>query len=627
CITGYLYHSIELYQVSNQIPMSFLSAMLFFLISIAVLLTRCEFGFFSLFTKKYIGSKVARILIPVAVIISIVLGVLRLYVEKTNYFSSTLLVAIFAMANLIIFMILIWRCCIYLNKENKAYNLELRKRSIAEEELKTSEQFLNTLIENLPEMIFLKDENLRFVRVNKAAEDTVGILRDQLIGKTDYDFFPTDQADHFTKNDREVFCQNEILVIPEEKIAVRDEIRLLHTKKIVFEGPNQSKYLLGISQDITERKKLDQEIIQLNKDLERKVIERTEQLSRSEKRFRTLIETSSDVITMRDKEGKLVYVSPGIEKLTGYSIAETKTKSLFSLVFPEDQETLFAVYKKVINLPNIPHFYTVRIISKSDEIIWVEGFIVNQLEEEFINAIVSNFKDVTQRKKNEEEKKLLEKHLLDERIDQHKKLILSNIEGQEREKKQIGMELHDNINQVLTSTKLCLEIAESNENLRNAMLLKSKDQLNLAINEIRKLSKTLLPHEKDCGGIIENINEIVQTIHLSTGIHFIIQVEETATNLLDNKEQITVYRIIQEQLNNITKHACATNVSLKLKEKDDCIELLITDDGNGFDINAKRQGIGFANIKNRVESLNGKMLVTSSKGNGCKLEIKIFRND
>lgn len=132
--------------------------------------------------------------------------------------------------------------------------------------LTQSRTFLDSLIENLPNMVFVKDaKDLRFVRLNKAGEDLLGISRSDLLGKSDYDLFPRDQADAFVKKDREVLAGTEIVDIPEEPIQSQNKgLRILHTKKIPVLGKNgQPEYLLGIAEDVTEQKRAEQERLQI----------------------------------------------------------------------------------------------------------------------------------------------------------------------------------------------------------------------------------------------------------------------------------------------------------------------------------------------------------------------------
>ncbi|MES2769227.1 MAG: PAS domain S-box protein [Bdellovibrionota bacterium] len=138
--------------------------------------------------------------------------------------------------------------------------LEERVRTRTKD-LSETNSFLQSLIENIPNMIFVKDANdLKFVRFNKAGEELLGINRADMIGKSDYDFFPKEEAEFFIQKDRNVLEKKMILDIPEEPITTKKGTRILHTKKIpLVDANNQAKYLLGISEDITDIKRAEAE--------------------------------------------------------------------------------------------------------------------------------------------------------------------------------------------------------------------------------------------------------------------------------------------------------------------------------------------------------------------------------
>ncbi|MBZ0093337.1 MAG: EAL domain-containing protein [Sulfuricellaceae bacterium] len=135
-----------------------------------------------------------------------------------------------------------------------------------EEEIRASSRLLDSIVENIPNMIFLKRaSDLRFVLFNKAGEKLLGFDRQDMLGKNDYDMFPKEQADFFTAHDRAVLRSPEVLDIPEETIAARDGAqRILHTQKLALhDSRGEAEYLLGISEDITERKKAEERISEL----------------------------------------------------------------------------------------------------------------------------------------------------------------------------------------------------------------------------------------------------------------------------------------------------------------------------------------------------------------------------
>lgn len=127
------------------------------------------------------------------------------------------------------------------------------------EQLKDSSRFLESILEHIPDMIFVKDaEELRFVRFNSAGERLLGYTREDLIGKNDHDFFPTEEADAFTSKDRQVLEGGVLSDIAEEPIHTTRGTRWLHTKKIpIVDDAGTPRYLLGISEDITAQKEAE----------------------------------------------------------------------------------------------------------------------------------------------------------------------------------------------------------------------------------------------------------------------------------------------------------------------------------------------------------------------------------
>lgn len=156
------------------------------------------------------------------------------------------------------------------------YTIDITDKVKAEEELKKSKEnvekqveertnelnkqkaFLSSVLENVPNMIFVKDaKDLKFELFNKAGEDLLGYKREQMLGKSDYDFFPKDQAEFFIKKDRDVLKGRKLIDIPEEPIDTKRGKKYLHTRKIPILNDHRMSYLMGISEDITEKKKTE----------------------------------------------------------------------------------------------------------------------------------------------------------------------------------------------------------------------------------------------------------------------------------------------------------------------------------------------------------------------------------
>jgi len=155
------------------------------------------------------------------------------------------------------------------------YFRDITERKQTEEKLHQMNSFLDSIFEHIPDMIFLKDaRDLKFVRFNRAGEDLLGYTKDELIGKNDYDFFPKEQADFFTAKDYAVLDEKFAVDIPEESIKTRHKgNRILHTKKVpIMDAEGTPKYLLGISEDITQRKQAEEKLRIKEKELLAKTI-------------------------------------------------------------------------------------------------------------------------------------------------------------------------------------------------------------------------------------------------------------------------------------------------------------------------------------------------------------------
>ena len=206
----------------------------------------------------------------------------------------------------------------------------------------------------------------------------------------------------------------------------------------------------------------------------------------------------------------------------------------------------------------------------------------------------------------------------------HQEIITeTTIQVQEKEREELGKELHDNINQILASTKLYLEIARSgnNEMLSDA-ISKSYENVNLAISEIRQLSKQLVAPVLDTT-LIDAIKDLTDEIQAIAPITISLATEKFNEELLNDNVRLMLYRIVQEQVNNILKHAAASEIILTVETNHGMVYLVIADNGIGFNTNKKAKGIGLRNIENRVKFYDGVVDITSQEGKGTRMEISV----
>jgi len=200
----------------------------------------------------------------------------------------------------------------------------LQRERETSERAKTAETFLNSIVDNIPNMVFIKDAaELRFLRVNRTGERLLGLTTRELLGKNDYDFFPESQAKFFTQKDREVLESGIELDIPAEEIDTTGlGKRWLHTRKVpILDDTGQPLYLLGISEDITEARQAE---------ADRK---------KTEIRFQTLFNSAADLIFVIDPEGRILQTNRYACDHSGYEEHEIIGSNIKKFFTKESQDT------------------------------------------------------------------------------------------------------------------------------------------------------------------------------------------------------------------------------------------------------------------------------------------------
>ncbi|MDB5210969.1 MAG: hypothetical protein JWQ30_1796 [Sediminibacterium sp.] len=348
------------------------------------------------------------------------------------------------------------------------------------------------------------------------------------------------------------------------------------------------------SHDITWRKKAEKEITDYKNALDQ-----------------------SSIVAVTDRCGLIKHVNNNFCKISGYTAEELVGSDHH--IINCDGYTGYAtnhLWKTIFN----GNIWRGEFCSKtkSGTPYWVDTTIVPFLDEngkpvQYVE--ISN--DITARK-------MMEQEIIDQKIQEQKKIARTIIKTQERERNYIGQELHDNINQILVGAKIYLSSAGNKSSEIEGLVKYPGELIGKAIEEMRSLSSKLVTPLKDI-----NLNDLVQRLiddfDKSQSIQTIFTYNLRG-NPVSDELKLNIYRTIQEQLNNIAKHAQAKNITISIQADKGSINILVEDDGQGFDTNGKRKGIGISNILNRVESFNGQVTIESSPGNGCKISFDIPLN-
>lgn len=333
-------------------------------------------------------------------------------------------------------------------------------------------------------------------------------------------------------------------------------------------------------------------------------------LRQSRDLLQSIVDNTSSVIYVKDLRGR-------------FTLFNNQFKNLFNL------DSWQAIGKTALEL--LPEAYAHQQTLNDNRVIR-EGILIEVEEELEINGQWNHFYSIKFPIQNQKGiiyavggiSTNITEVISKQQLEKQREIAATTIEAQERERNHLGRELHDNVNQLLTYSKLCLEVAETNAELRDSFLEKCKTTIVNVITEIRNLSHTLTSPSFEGERFTESIADLAQDIRVSSSIKTQVRFSsEDELNGLPDKVKLTLYRIIQEQLNNILKYARANTITIELIQQKKNIKLLIADDGVGFDALSKAKGIGFRNIQSRTEFLFGTMQITTAPNQGCTLLVKI----
>jgi two-component system, NarL family, sensor histidine kinase UhpB len=319
-------------------------------------------------------------------------------------------------------------------------------------------------------------------------------------------------------------------------------------------------------------------------------------------------------------------------RIYGYEPGEIEPsfEKILNHIHPDDVASLKANFEAILSrLDSFEHEF--RIIDKNGKLKHISARILIRRNNELQPVGLIGFnQDITKRKEAEEkllktfkEMAMLEQEVAKQQLSQQKIITEVTIQAQEKERNELSKELHDNINQVLATVKMYLNLARDDESVREELVKRSYDNISYAIEEIRKLSKSLVAPSLGDIGIKEALEELAEEINCSKELQVELKYKNQGSIKVDPHIELMLYRIVQEQVNNTIKYAKANKAVVTLDIEEENIYLSIADDGVGFDPSKKAKGIGLKNIGSRVSFYAGRMDLISAPGKGCRLEINI----
>ena len=362
-----------------------------------------------------------------------------------------------------------------------------------------------------------------------------------------------------------------------------------------------------------------------------KLEEYSRSLASSEALFRAVVEDQSELISRSMPDGTLIFANGAYGRCFNEEAGGRKEKNFWEHIYDEDK-ALVEDRLAFLSVENPVVVIEDRNVMPDGRVAWMQWVVRGIFDGPgVLKGYQSVGRDMTERRRVEESLRTLNEKLIEEH-DQRKFLARKLMELLELDRQRIAMELHDHIGQVLTTLKMDLEILsshldESSRVLRHRIGMALEKSIQ-AMRGIKEIAYGLRPSVLDDLGLVPSINNLIDEIRLRTDVEFHF-FHRNIPKSVAREKQIAIYRVVQEALNNVLKHAGAKKVFVNLVKRDDAIWLSVEDDGTGFDPAAAMEhhestnSMGLLIMRERVAQVDGEVSLESRKGAGTHLLVEI----
>ena len=487
--------------------------------------------------------------------------------------------------------------CLVNNKSIIITNKLIKETSLVyKDSIATSTQSLFTMfMQNSEYGCWLYDEKNYIVFANKAFTETANFKGDPT-GMHISAVFPKELADKLIERNKEIL-DSDIPTSTEYTLTKEDGNTInFVSNTFTFKTADNKRYIGGQAIDITARKLAE----------------------KMHERFTYAANATSEAIWDLDLKTNEIYRTDAFYTISGYK-KETVEGTLnwwMEKIHPEDKERVMKKFEQelISCKESWQDEYRFQYADGTYGHILDKGFAIYEHKKPI--RLIGAIQDITERKK-------LEAQLLNEQVKKQKLINQATIIAQEKERGMISAELHDNVNQLLMSARLHIGATKNNDN-QEELLAKASEYILQAVEEIRGLSKRLNSSIVNTVGLQHSISDICNNMKQFNDIDVNVQLDQWIIDKLTPEQQVVIFRIIQEQSNNIIKYSCASTASISITEKQDQCSLVISDNGIGFNKEKQQaKGIGFINIFNRIDAYNGKVEIVTYPNNGCTLNISL----
>jgi PAS domain S-box-containing protein len=484
---------------------------------------------------------------------------------------------------------------------------EIIERKQAEHQAIVSEERFSKAFNLSPlRMGILKIRNGEMVAVNDCWVKDMGFTREEIIGRPIFDIRAWTGAE--VVRIRQLLQQGKGIRNWEAKAGTKSgewRSTLVSAEPIELSG---EACMLFVSNDITERKRSE------------------EALRESEELFRTSFENATVGVCLVSTDGRFLSVNHTLCEMLGYSKEEMEHMSFNDITLEEDKHLGSTFISNAVNGGTKTGHFEKRYIHKDGRLIW--AFVSSALSRqpgEGRRFFITHIQDITERKLAEEQ--------LRAKSEQLRALTSSLRSAREAEGIRIAREIHDELGSALTSLKWDLEEMDKMASRVGDNALSSplhgkisamRALIDMTIDVVRRISAELRPSILDDLGLAAAVEWQAQQFQARTGILCIIDCSDSHIDL-DPERSTAIFRIFQEALTNVLRHAQATRIDVSLDEEDGEILLRIQDNGRGI-LESERTGLGslgLLGMRERADLIGGSLEIVGIQGTGTTVVLRV----
>lgn len=520
-------------------------------------------------------------------------------------------------------------------------DISARKRAL--DALRSSEERWRSLVENAPDHIVLVGRDARIQFLNRP---TVGYLREEFIGTSVFEYLGGESAERLRSVLDEVARTRQPLGLEGFEVEAKGkrspEPKWYSVRVGPIEHDGEITGYTVIATDVSERVRDKEALRRTYEELEQRVADRTAELSaanrklhaeirerqraeavlrESEARFRALVDTAPLGIPILSGDGRFTYLNARLLGMLGYERKEMLGKELLSFVHSEDTERVQLAVRDLAHGVRSTATVRHRFLRKEGRPIWCESSFSSVGDGRGnLRSCIAMVRDIEQRKAYEDELEASRQRLrlLSQRL----------LSIQEEERRRIAREIHDELGQALTALKYDVSWLNQRRGKRDeetSVKLRKMDELiDGTIRSVRRISADIRPAVLDDLGLVSAIEWLVQEFRARSGIRCHLEIGLDDPDV-PKAAATTVFRVAQEAMTNVLRHAGATRLDIRLHQRGGRLRLEIVDNGKGIteDQISSATSLGLIGIRERAHHLSGEAEIGRAMPRGTFVRLEI----